>query len=218
MAELDRDRILALSYIPLAPRPAVAALWRLDAALGAVLAGGREPLISQIKFAWWRESLEKLDREPAPAEPALRAAAEQLLPRGVSGAELAGMEAGWSALLSPQALEPEDLDLYAAERGGRLFRCTARLLGVPEFDAAPAGETWALVDLARHSGNQPDADAAIAAARARFSDRRWPSRLRPLGMLAALARRDAEAGRPRWEEAGAPGRMLRMIGHRLTGR
>jgi hypothetical protein len=32
-----------------------------------------------------------------------------------------------------------------------------------------------------------------------------------------LARRDAEPGRARWETQGAPGRMLRMLRHRLTG-
>jgi hypothetical protein len=36
-------------------------------------------------------------------------------------------------------------------------------------------------------------------------------------MLAALARRDAEPGRPQWEPQGAPKRMLRMLLHRLTG-
>ncbi len=62
---LDPDRTLALSYVPAKARPALEALWRLDATLGAVLSTGREPLISQIKLAWWRDSLEKLDRERA---------------------------------------------------------------------------------------------------------------------------------------------------------
>src|SRR3546814_1595731 len=80
MTPLDPDRTLALSYVPAKHRPAVEALWRLDAALGAVLAGGREPLIGQIKLVWWRDALEKLDRERAPAEPVLRAVAEHVVP------------------------------------------------------------------------------------------------------------------------------------------
>ncbi|MBV8685981.1 MAG: squalene/phytoene synthase family protein [Alphaproteobacteria bacterium] len=219
-APLDPDRVLALSYVPSRRRPAVEALWRLDAAMGAVLAGGREPMISRIKLAWWREALEKLDRAPAPAEPVLQALAEHVLARGVSGAELAEMEAGWSVLLSGEALTEADLALYAAARGATLFRCTARLLG-GEGGAAgeggEGGEAWALVDLARHSGNWPDAEAALAAAR-RYPLRPVPGPLRPLGMLAALARRDAEPGRPPWEPQGAPRRMLRMLRHRLTGR
>ena len=219
MPELDHDRILALSYIPAASREAVRALWELDAALGAVLAGGREPLISQIKLAWWRDSLEKLDLERAPAEPALLAASEHILPRGVTGAQLSGMEEGWTALLTPEVLTDEELALYASARGGLLFRFTAKLLGgASSLEIEAAGGRWALVDLARHSGNDVDAEAAVAAAEMRQGPRHWPSRLRPLGMLAALAKRDLEEGRPRWEPQGAPRRMLRMLRHRFSGK
>ena len=215
MAELDPDRILALSYVPAARRPAVEALWRLDAALGAALAGGREPLIAQIKLAWWRETLERLDAAPAPAEPVLQAVAAHVLPAGVAGSELARMEEGWSLLLSPDPLTRDELGRYAAARGGLLFRHTAALLGFAGEPPA-GGEAWALVDLARHSADEADVDTAVEAARAAGMGRPWPSRLRPLGMLAALALRDTS--RPRWEEQGAPARMLRMLRHRLTGR
>jgi phytoene synthase len=217
MAELDRDRMLALSYVPSHRRPAVAALWRLDAALGAALAGGREPLISQIKLAWWRDSLEQIDHKPPPGEPVLQALAAELLPLGLRGGQLARMEEGWMALLSPEALSDADLATYAAARGGLLFRITASLLGrEASVEQVRAGEAWALVDLARHSANAPDADAAVAAAKARQAQTPWPAALRPLGMLAVLAQRDAEG--PRWEEQGAPRRMLRMLRHRITGR
>ena len=213
---LDPDRILALSYVPARCRPAVAALWQLDAALGAVLAGGREPLISQIKLAWWREALEKLDNAPAPSEPVLEAVAEHLLPAGLTGAELSEMESAWAVLLSPEPLTADDLETYARARGGLLFRFAARVLGgEPQPQAERGGEAWALIDLARHSANQEDADAAVAAARARVERYRWPSRLRPLGMLAALAARDT--AREHWEPQGSPRRMARMLRHRLTG-
>lgn len=219
MIPLDPDRTLALAYVPAGRRAAVEALWRLDAALASVLSTGREPLISQIRLAWWRESLEKLDIAPAPGEPVLQALSAHVLPAGIGGAELAAMEAGWAVLLSPDALGPPDLDLYASARGGLLFRYTARLLGepLPAPGVEAGGGAWALVDLARHSANEANSEAALAAARVP-APYRWPSRLRPLGMLAALARRDSEPGRPRWEPQGAPGRMLRMLGHRVTGK
>lgn len=218
MAELDRDRILALSYVPAARRAAVAALWTLDATLAAVLTSGREPLISQIKLAWWRDSLAALGGGRAPAEPALQAIAEHVLPLGIAGADLARMQEGWEVLLTPDPLSAAELDLYAAARGGRLFAATAAALGDAGFEgAAGAGEAWALIDLARHSGSAVDAEAAVAAARSRAGSARWPARLRPLGMLAMLAQRDAAPDRPRWEEQGAPRRMARMFRHRLTG-
>ena len=216
MGDLDPDRILALSYVPAPHRPAVEALWRLDAALGAVLAGGRDPMLSRIKLVWWRDALEALDSKPAPAEPVLQALTRDVLPRGVAGADLSPMEEGWSALLSPEPLEASDLETYAAERGGRLFRLSARVLGVDHPDLENAGKAWALADLARHS-NETDADAALATLRALGPPSRLPPALRPLGMLAALARRDAAPGRPRWEPQGAPGRMWRMLRHRFTG-
>jgi 15-cis-phytoene synthase len=216
--DLDLDRALALAYVPASDRPALAALWALDAAFGRALAGGREPLIGRIKLAWWRDSLERLDREPPPGEPALQALARHVLPTGVTGTELGAMEEGWAHLASADPLGEAGLLGYAAGRGGRLFRLSARLLGGEGGEeVGRAGEGWALVDLARRSAGSAEADAALAAARARLGAGRWPRRLRPLGMLAALARRDAEPGRPRWEAPGSPGRMLRLLRHRLTG-
>ncbi len=217
MTRLDADRALALTYVPTAKRAALGALWGLDAALGAVLAGGREPLISQIKLAWWRDSLDKLDREKAPAEPVLQEVAEHVLPSGVSGADLSAMEEGWSVLLSHDPLTDDELARYAAGRGALLFRYSGAMLGEqPSPELQRAGEAWALVDLARHS-NAVDAASAMAAAAERLERIRWPSRLRPLGMLAALAERDVQRGLDQLEPQGAPARMLRMLRHRLSG-
>ncbi|HEX8525703.1 squalene/phytoene synthase family protein [Allosphingosinicella sp.] len=217
MTPLDPDRTLALAYVPASRRPALEALWRLDAAFASVLSTNREPLIGRIRLAWWREALEKLDREPPPPEPVLSGLAALVLPAGVTGAELAEMEAGWAVLLAPDPLGEADLDLYASARGGCLFELSARLLGAGSA-LEQAGARWALVDFARHCVDPRDSDAAMALARDAESPRRWPPALRPLGMLAELARRDCEPGRPRWERQGSPGRMLRMLRHRITGK
>jgi phytoene synthase len=215
--DLDPDRTLALTYVPAKRRAAVGALWRLDSALGAALAGGREPMISRIKLAWWREALERLDREPAPAEPVLQELQDHVLPASVEGAELAQMEEGWAILAGSGTLGPDSLTAYAQARGAGLFRYTARLLGDSETEVGAAGEAWALVDLARHCATGADSDVALAAARERVLPPRWPPRLRPLGMLAILAARDLEPARPPWEARGAPARMWRMLRHRISG-
>jgi phytoene synthase len=215
--DLDPDRTLALTYVPTRRRAAVGALWRLDSALGAALAEGREPIISRIKLAWWREALERLDRERAPSEPVLQDLAGHVLSASVAGAELAEMEAGWAVLARPEALGPDELAAYARARGAGLFRMTARLLGDDAPAVDEAGEAWALVDLARHCATTEDSDIALAAARERRLPRRWPSRLRSLGMLAILAERDLDPARAPWEPRGAPARMWRMLRHRITG-
>jgi phytoene synthase len=174
-------------------------------------------MISRIKLAWWSEALERLDGGPAPAEPVLRELADHVLPAGVDGAELAAMEEGWAILASPETLGADSLAAYARARGAGLFRMTARLLGDCRTEVGPAGEAWALVDLARHCATEADSDVALAAARERVLPSRWPTRLRPLGMLAVLAGRDLEPARPPWEARGSPGRMWRMLRHRITG-
>jgi 15-cis-phytoene synthase len=214
---LNPDLFFALRAAPPAVQPALQALFGLDEALGRVLATGREPMVSRIRLAWWREALERLDREKAPKEPVLEAVATELIPQGISGAELSAMEEGWLAIVGDQPIKAEALDLYATRRGGLLFACAARMLGAEGGEAAAAGERWALVDLARHSTEQHDVEAALAAARERSPKRRWPRALRPLGMLAALASRDLRRGPGAWEEQGSAPRVARMMRHRLTG-
>jgi phytoene synthase len=214
---MNPDLSLALGSAPAAIRPALAALWALDDAFGKVLATGREPMISRIRLAWWREALERLDREAPPKEPVLDGVAAHLLPAGISGAELAAMEEAWLAILGDEPIAAEALATYAARRGGLIFDFSARLLGGRIAHLASAGEAWALVDLARHSIEPDDVQAALSAARSRASPRRWPRALRALGMVAVLAARDLQNGPAAWEEAGAPPRTARMLRHRLTG-
>jgi phytoene synthase len=199
--------------VPAAARPALEALWRLDVTLGAILASGRDPMVSRIRLAWWREALARLEREPAPPEPILQGIAAHALP----AAELAGMADGWELLLADGPLGAAALEAYAAARGGALFRHSARLLGGAAFPVEGAGRLWALADLARRSADPGEARAALAAAARHVEDSKWPPPLRPLGMLAALARRDLARGPDRRERPGAPARMIRMLRHRLTG-
>ncbi|MDB5698412.1 MAG: hypothetical protein JWN69_1216 [Alphaproteobacteria bacterium] len=221
--KLDAERQLALHYVPASRRRALGTLWNLDATLGTLLAGGSQPLVTQIKLAWWRDALEALDHGPPPAEPLLQAVARDLLANGVSGAALAAMTEGWEILLTAEAVRTEELDAYARARGGRLFACSAALLGhADDQEAGRAGEAWALADFARRSSAAEESERALGAARLRAErlfERRWPARLRPLGMLGALATRDAVRGRRSpLERHGAPARLLRMLRHRLTGK
>ena len=217
MIELDPDRALAVTYVPAARRSAVKALWQLDVALGRVVSGGSEPMLRQIKLVWWRDALQKLGSGPAPAEPVLRDLSDRAIPAGLTGDDLSSLYEGWAVLLNEEALSREDLETYAAKRGGLLFSMSARLSGCTlADDQKQGGELWALVDLARHSG-EPDATAAMAAAQERDFHACWSKEIRFLGMLAMLASRDAAGGGGRLEPQGSPSRMWRMLRHRMTG-
>ena len=82
-AAIGADRAQMLRLLPMDLRPAFEALFQIDAAMGDVVARATQPALGAVKLAWWRERLEELDQGMVPAEPRLRAVAEQLLPRGV---------------------------------------------------------------------------------------------------------------------------------------
>lgn len=216
----DPERTLVLVYAPARLRPALAALWRLDEQLGGIVATAREPMVGAIRLAWWREALEALDRDRPPPEPLLQELSKTVLPAGISGAELAAIEAGWAALLASDPPDRASIERHGRLRGRPLFALAARVLtGAECTEAATAGEGWALADLAARIGD-PGA-AAIANARAAdllssLSGFRWPVALRPLGALAMLARHDATSAGIRRQ--GSPLRVARAMLHRLTGR
>ena len=213
----DPERALAVAYAPANRRVALTALFALDERFGQVVASTAEPMIGLMRLAWWREALEKLDRDPAPAEPLLGLIAGHILPHGVSGARLAAIEHGWSALIDG---EPDDdaIARHGRERGANLFSAAATLLGSDDRRLGAAGEVWALVDLSLRHSQSRVRDTARARAKsliATIPSGRWSSSARALAALYVLARRDAERGERR---QGSPGRLLRMLALRLFGR
>lgn len=189
----------------MALRPAFDALLDVDEAMAAVVVRASEPALAAIKLAWWREQLEKLDSEAPPAEPRLQAAAAELLPRGISGHDLASLATGWAILLDER---PEAALVEA--RGDFLFKLAATLLGASHGGLAAAGRLYARMDVTRRRL----ADFRSAADEALLP--RFPPKLRPLTALACLARRDLFRGTD--EPEATPGRSWALIRHRLTGR
>ena len=204
-----KDRDLVRLYWPARLRPAFDALFAIDEALGDVVAKATEPALAAIKLAWWRERLQELDAGKPPAEPRLQAAADELLPREVSGAAIAQLEEGWARLLEPQP----DIE-QIGNRGAHLFGLASRLLGDTDALIPSAGRLYACESVRRRG----------------LADVHWPmdgmnqlaghgfSRtLRPLTALAKLAARDVRRGAV-LEPEGTPGRAWALIAHRLTGR
>ena len=216
----DPDRTIMLAHLPSAARNAVAALWRLDLKGAEILRTTSEPLIGQMRLTWWHDALAGLDRGPAPAEPLLIAAAERLLPAGIVGNRLAAVMVGWEPLLNPLPWTAEALAEHAVVRGGGLFAILADLLGAADERVAQAGQGWALVDIARHVGDEATRIEALAQAKGMLAPAlagRWPRPLRPLGLLARFAEQDRAAGAPP-ARGGSPARMLTALRFRLVGR
>lgn len=198
-----RDRDLIRLYWPVGLRPAFDALFAIDDALAEVVATSTQPALGAIRLAWWRDALERLDSARPPPEPRLQAVVRDLFPRGVTGAQLARLAEGWSALFDEQR-DPEAI----GERGAALFAAGAKLLGANAAGLAVAGRWFALSDAARR-GLTPILDIQVA--RLRF-----PGPLRPLTAFSRLAIRDLAHGEP-FEPEATPGRALALLAHRLTG-
>jgi phytoene synthase len=218
--EADPWRSIVLAYAPAHGRDALRALLALDDRLANVLQTTREPALGQIRLAWWREALEKLDSAPPPAEPVLVALADHVLPLGVRGGAMADLVAGWDVLIEEEALDEEALGRFAAGRG-RLFALAGTVLRVGTTDPVlAAGQGWALADLARHIENEEDRSQASRLARGPLEHAtrvRWTRNGRALGAMAHVARLDLEQMAGAGERRASPGLVARLLWHRMTG-
>ncbi|MBO9604069.1 MAG: hypothetical protein J7496_16330 [Novosphingobium sp.] len=197
---------LALAYAPASAKPAVLALFALDARLGHALRQASEPIMAQMRLAWWRDQFALLPDRRERSDELIRAldvfAGEE--------AALIGLVDGWETLISEQL----DADGFAMGRA-RGFAALARRLGVPDEPSAEAGRRYALADLA---ANLSEADERQAVLDLAGQGRRiaLPKALRSLAVLDGLARRSlARGGSPLLD---GPGAMLSAIRLGLAGR
>jgi phytoene synthase len=201
-------------------RGALAALFVIDRAMGDVVRSTKEPMLGPIRLAWWRERLEELDEHAAaPAEPRLQKVESELIPRGVTGRELAALESGWLRLFDPFPWTVQTSEAIWF-RGNLLFGLGARVVGCADERIQGAGGLWALVDAARHCSDPQSRAMLLDQTRAfgrGLSGVRFPGPLRPLSMLTVLAMRDCRRGEP-FEREGNPARVAAMLRHRFSGR
>ena len=201
---------LALAYASARSRPSTLALLMLDARLAQVLRGRREPLATQLRLAWWRETLERPPAEWPVGEPLLASLRGWRDP----GA-LAGLPSGWEALLDDE-LSPSAIAEFVGARG-EAFAALARELGAeaPE-NAAAAGRVWALADLAANLSAGAERRLAVDYGRSLDPPPRLPASLRPLAVLAALGA--AALARGGGELLAGPRSALLALRTGLTGR
>lgn len=199
---------LAFAYAPAPAKSAVLALFAFDARLAQAIRQASEPIMAQMRLAWWRDQFR--------LEPARRERSDELVRAldNFAGEEAALTELvdGWESLLADQ------LDARTFARGRAAgFGALAAVLGTSSELAVGAGRRFALVDLAANLENVDEKQAVLAIARdeglARVS---LPRPLRSLALLDGLARRSlARGGKPLLD---GPGAMLAAIRMGLTGR
>ncbi|WP_296676025.1 hypothetical protein [Novosphingobium sp.] len=177
---LPVEQRLALAYASAPIRKALLASLGLDVRLAKIVANAREPVLGQIRLAWWRERL--ADPAPVPGEPLL----QTIFSAPVDRQALRNLVDGWeTVLLATDSADQAAVSSLAQARA----ECFAALAGNVRHDAVlSAARSWALADLARLPG--PPGMAALAMARdADWSRPGLPRSMRPLAVLHAMARR-----------------------------
>jgi len=184
---------LALNYAPAHLRAQTAALFALDARLGELVAKANEPLLAQLRLAWWRDELRKVPQGRAKGDPILDAIGGTW-----TGEEpaLVTLVDGWEQLVGEAPLPTPAIEGFVGGRAGA-FAAFARLArqSVAEERAHQAGRIWAIADFAARVSNVEERQTAFGLAEAhghRFPS--LPRALRPLAVLRGLAHRSLASG------------------------
>jgi len=197
MNDLDGDPAirLALAYARASNSPVFEALFALDRRLADAVRQASEPIIAQMKLAWWRDRFAQDRPEWPKGEPLL----ERLAGWDADVARLGMLVDGWEALLQEGPLTDEAI---AAFGEGHATAWSVAAQAVRQGEAAPrhAALLWAYADLAAHCSSPEDAQRVReVAGNQGLLDRappRLPRPLRTLGVLGALGRRSLRSGRP----------------------
>ena len=140
-SQLPPPANLAVAYTPVAFRPAFTLLLQLDVRFADIVQKAREPMIAQIKLAWWRDAFA--------AEPALRPKGEPLLQAlgacgdVISPSALEDLVSAWELLLGEDEWTAQDVAKHAALRGGAIFGSYAAWIG-DRCDVSALSQQWAI--------------------------------------------------------------------------
>lgn len=182
---------LALSYAPSSSRGALLAFFALDLRLAGIVRGSREPMLAQLRLAWWREQIGQDASAPSGNDPLLKVLTAWPGPRDA----LAGLTDGWEAMIGAAPLPDGAFGALANARAAAL----AALAETSAHCAAALrmGRNWALADIAEHLSDPRERDAVFTLARAQdWHLEPLPRALRPLAVLHGLARRTIQDDNP----------------------
>lgn len=213
-SRLPLPQRLALAYSPARAHDATLALLVLDHRLGRAVAQAREPVMGQMRLAWWRDML----RQPASMRPSSDDLVSLLSNWDGEEGALVLLVDGWEEILAEPPL-PRNAALSLIEARAGAFAALARIVGAGAnlTDAANAARIWAMGDLI--TGLSDPEERAMGMG---LYDPAWavharlPRSLRPLAILSALARRSmARGGCPLLD---GPGASLLAMRIGVTGR
>ncbi len=197
---------LALAWSPAKLRAPLAAALQLDRRLARIVGRTTEPMLGQMRLAWWREALGKPVAERPRGDVVLDALGEHWQGREPA---LVVMVDAWEVLVTADGIAPAGAAAFGGGRGA--FFAALADDGRAQARLALAGARWALADAAAGVSDPAERSALVAAGLGLGEvSGRIPRDLRGLAVLEALARRSLRrAGRPLMEGRGASLAALR---------
>lgn len=128
----DHDRYLTLVFAPAAVREDLFALAAFNQELARTAERVSEPLLGEMRFAWWRDAIEAMISDGAVPEHPVTQALHPLVAQGrLPAAELLDMVEARRRDLDPEPFASEQaLHRYAAETAGAANRLSAHLLNL----------------------------------------------------------------------------------------
>lgn len=200
---------LAIGYTPTHIRNRIEVVFALDRRLARIVSQANEPMLAQMRIAWWRDELGKPPGQRPAGDAVLDAAGSLWAGREFA---LQALIDGWENLLAEAPLPQHQALGFAAGRAAPFLSLMQDhdMEGDPEA-VALAARRWSLADLSAHVSTERERTDLVALGRANgLQPSRLPPAFRGLAVLDALARRSLKrGGRPLMEGRGAALTALR---------
>ncbi len=209
LEEMSPEKRIALANCAVEIRTPLAVYFALDNRLSNLVAKTSEPMLAQMRLAWWRDQFER-DPEQRPAGDAVLDAVSDYW-QGRESALVPLVDA-WEMMAVEENLDAAAIAKFAAARG-RPVSCLLDFNEKRENDRINTAVTrWALADAALHTSPGQERDKMIEVGLSLgSSSAKLPRRFRGIAILDGLSLRALKrGGRPLMEGRGAALSALRI--------
>ncbi|NMW31454.1 hypothetical protein HKD42_05225 [Altererythrobacter sp. RZ02] len=184
--ELPLPQKLAVAHSAAADRRIIEPFFVLDNRLAQFVSQSKEPVLTQMRIAWWRDQLGKPVEQRPEGDPVLDALSAHWARQESA---LVALVDGWEALLAEPPL-PDTAAQEFTEGRAKCFAAIAHLCDLPsaKAQAYSVGTVWAYADLLSRMSDQDEKQFVLSQCQtAEVRNQRLPYQLRSLSILGILA-------------------------------